>query len=76
MKLIRRLVEIIGDDEWADSTLDASLDGLGVVTPTRLIRSTTLTEEEISETEVARLAKIAGPLKPKRPSPVRIGDEA
>lgn len=76
MKVVARMVEVIGDDEWVDETIRRSVDGVLVVLPgRRLIRSSLLGMTEITESELANVEAKAEPQEANRVHSVRIDGE-
>ena len=68
MKVVARMVQIIGEDEWVDETIKRSVDGVFVVLPgRRLIRSSMLGMIEITAAELATVEAKADPQEPTHP---------
>lgn len=79
MKVVARMVEVIGDDEWVDETIRRSvLEGVLVILPgKRLIRSRYIgTYEGITDEEIAKLEARATPQPENRPNAARIDGES
>lgn len=76
MKVVARMVEVIGDDEWVDETIRRSVEGVLVILPgRRLIRSSLLEMTEITEAELATVEAKARPQATPRAHSVRIDEE-
>lgn len=77
MKIAYRLIQVIGDGAWVDSTIERSLHGASAILPgQRFIRTHELGEREITAFELIDIGADATPPETAGGSAVRVeGDD-